>query len=167
MVSIRIQIQRFRQMRIRPSFDDITWKNTAEKFIIYLSLGLYKGRPSYRRTLQPSKENIQPFQVPDMKFLHFFLSFRPSLIRIRIPNADPDPAYQNQRGSGSKTLLNRLHALFRHTTGVKKQCCRSVPYPGSGAFLFGPGIRGDGKKIRMRDPGWTSQSFLRELRNRF
>jgi hypothetical protein len=26
---------------------------------MYLSLGLFKGLPSYRRSLQPSKENIQ------------------------------------------------------------------------------------------------------------
>jgi hypothetical protein len=30
-------------------------------FKIYLSLGLQKGSPSYRRNLQPSKENIQHF----------------------------------------------------------------------------------------------------------
>jgi hypothetical protein len=29
-----------------------------KKIAIYLSLGLHKGRPSYRRSLQPSKENI-------------------------------------------------------------------------------------------------------------
>ncbi len=29
------------------------------KIAIYLYLGLHKGRPSYRRSLQPSKENIQ------------------------------------------------------------------------------------------------------------
>jgi hypothetical protein len=28
------------------------------KIATYLSLGLHKGRPSYRRNLQPSKENI-------------------------------------------------------------------------------------------------------------
>jgi hypothetical protein len=42
-------------------------KNTAENFLnfffgskilIYLSLGHHKGRLSYRRSLQPSKENI-------------------------------------------------------------------------------------------------------------
>ncbi len=33
------------------------------KIAIYLSLGLYKGRPSYRRSLQPSKENIQQFKT--------------------------------------------------------------------------------------------------------
>jgi hypothetical protein len=46
-------------------------KKTAKKFVyifflskiaIYLSLGLHKGRPSYRRSLQPSKENIQHFK---------------------------------------------------------------------------------------------------------
>jgi hypothetical protein len=33
------------------------------KIAIYLSLGLYKGRPSYRRSLQLSKENIQQFKT--------------------------------------------------------------------------------------------------------
>jgi hypothetical protein len=32
------------------------------KYAIYLSLGLHKGRPSYKRGLQPSKENIQHFK---------------------------------------------------------------------------------------------------------
>jgi hypothetical protein len=48
-------------------YDQKLKKITAEKKInffglkttIYLSLGLHKGRPSYRRSLQPSKENIQ------------------------------------------------------------------------------------------------------------
>jgi hypothetical protein len=31
----------------------------GSKTTIYLSLGLHKGCPSYRRSLQPSKENIQ------------------------------------------------------------------------------------------------------------
>ncbi len=48
-------------------FDDLKLINiTAEKKIffflskttIYLSLGLHKGRLSYRRSLQPSKKNI-------------------------------------------------------------------------------------------------------------
>jgi hypothetical protein len=33
-----------------------------EKTAIYLSLGLLKGRQSYRRSLQPSKENTQHFK---------------------------------------------------------------------------------------------------------
>jgi hypothetical protein len=33
------------------------------KIAIYLSLGLHKGLPSYRRSLHPSKENIQHFKT--------------------------------------------------------------------------------------------------------
>jgi hypothetical protein len=33
------------------------------KTATYLSIGLHKGRPSYRRSLQPSKENIQHFKT--------------------------------------------------------------------------------------------------------
>jgi hypothetical protein len=64
-------------MRIRipdpdPGFDDLKLKKIpAEKIInfflskttIYLSLGHHKGRPSYRRSLQPSKKNIQHFKT--------------------------------------------------------------------------------------------------------
>jgi hypothetical protein len=40
------------------------------KIAIYLSLGLHKGRPSYRKNLQPSKENIQHFTT--LNFFTFF-----------------------------------------------------------------------------------------------
>jgi hypothetical protein len=54
-------------------FDDqkLKKKNSAEnlfktffksKIAIYLASGLHKGRPHYRRSLQPSKENIQHFK---------------------------------------------------------------------------------------------------------
>jgi len=33
------------------------------KLAIYLYLGLHKGRPSYRMSLQPSKENTQHFKI--------------------------------------------------------------------------------------------------------
>jgi hypothetical protein len=55
-----------------PGFDDLKLKKiTAEKKLIffgskttiYLSLSLHKGRPSYRRSLQPSKKNIQHFKT--------------------------------------------------------------------------------------------------------
>jgi hypothetical protein len=55
------------------------WKNTTEisspylfdiKNAIFLSLGLHKGRPSYRRSLQLSIENIQHLKI---KFINFFL----------------------------------------------------------------------------------------------
>jgi hypothetical protein len=47
--------------------EKITVKNFLflwdKKTTIYLSLGLQKGRPRYRRSLQPSKENIQNFKT--------------------------------------------------------------------------------------------------------
>jgi hypothetical protein len=54
------------QFRIQ-EFDDslklffyIYW---IENFRIYLFLGLHKGRTSYMRSLQPSKDNIQHFKT--------------------------------------------------------------------------------------------------------
>ncbi len=40
------------------------------KISIYLSLGLHKRRPSYKKSLQPSKDNIQHFLT--WNFLTFF-----------------------------------------------------------------------------------------------
>ncbi len=85
-----------------PGFDDLKLKKNLifsfwSTIAIYLSLGLHKRRPSYKRSLQPSKENIQHFKT--WKFWTFFYfcgSFLPSWIRIRIRNLnadqDPDPA---------------------------------------------------------------------------
>ncbi len=65
------------------------WSNIA----IYLSLGLHKVCPSYRRSLQLSKEAIQHFK--SWTFTNFFLLLSVILpswirVRIRIPNPDPD-----------------------------------------------------------------------------
>ncbi len=58
------------------------------KIAIYLSLGLFKGRPSYKGSLQPSKREHQALQK--MKCINFFCgSFLPSWIRIANPNPDP------------------------------------------------------------------------------
>jgi hypothetical protein len=60
------------------------WSKTA----IYLSLGLHKGRLRKRRSLHPSKENIQQFKESKHKiseiFSYFCGSFLPSWNRIRI-----------------------------------------------------------------------------------
>ncbi len=39
----------------------------------HLSLGLHKGRPSYRRSFQPSKENIQHFKKWTFKLFSLFV----------------------------------------------------------------------------------------------
>jgi hypothetical protein len=64
-------------------------KFTAEKIdilskiAIYLSLGLHHERPSYRRSLQPSKENPAHF--------YFCGSFLPFWNRTGIPKPDQYP----------------------------------------------------------------------------
>ncbi len=67
--------------------------------------GLYKGGPSYRRILQPSKENIKHFET--WNFLTFFFfcgSFLPSWIRTRIRNRIHWPDWIRIQ-SGSGTLI--------------------------------------------------------------
>jgi hypothetical protein len=41
----------------------IKYRIFFSKIAIYMSLGIHKGRSSYRRLLQPSKENIQHFNT--------------------------------------------------------------------------------------------------------
>ncbi len=54
------------------------------KIAIYFSLGLYKGRPSYRRSLQLSKENIQHLKTWNFfTFSYFCRSSLSSWIRIQ------------------------------------------------------------------------------------
>ncbi len=98
-----------------PSKKKFTAEQNLFKFLskiaIYLSPGLHKGCLSYRRSLQPSKENIQYFKKRN--FINFFFYFCgifwPSWIRIRIPSADPDPKNANPCGSvsGPTTLVLR------------------------------------------------------------
>jgi hypothetical protein len=58
----------------------------GSKTTIYLSLGLHKERPSYRRSFQLSKENIQ----------HIFFTFVGYFALL-----DPDPDLDSDSGSGS------------------------------------------------------------------
>jgi hypothetical protein len=89
LIRIRIRIQHFRlNTNPDPGFF-YSWK----KITIFLSLGLHKGRLSYRGRLQLSKENIQHFKTRNfLVFSYICGSFLPSLIRIRIrfPNTDPN-----------------------------------------------------------------------------
>ncbi len=60
-------------------------KLQMKKTTIYLSLGLHKGRPSYQRSLQLSKENSQHFKTWNFLILTVstFVGHLPSWIRIR------------------------------------------------------------------------------------
>ncbi len=81
------------------------------KIAIYLSLGLHKGRPCYRRSIQSFKREHPTLQ--NMKFLDFFPIFvgnffppgsgSTDLIESR-SNPDPDPKH--------RYLHTVLHSLF-------------------------------------------------------
>jgi hypothetical protein len=70
------------------------WKNVAEENIFFLSkiaidlsLGLLKGCPSYRKSLQPSKEIIRYFKKLNLLTFPYICHFSlpsPDPIRIRI-----------------------------------------------------------------------------------
>ncbi len=100
-----------------------------------------KERPSYRRSLQLSKENIQQFKTRNFFTFFFFLwIIFLSWIRIRIWNADPDPATQMNadpcgsrygNGSGSETLVigiyNITPTLLKYRTYLLALVCfRSI-----------------------------------------
>ncbi len=65
------------------------------KIAVHLSLGLHEGRPSYRRSFQSLKENIQHFKTWNfLTFSIFWVIFAlldQYPIRIRIRNTVPDP----------------------------------------------------------------------------
>ncbi len=98
---IRIRIQHFKWIRIR-DFMTKNWRRKKyswkffkyffdKKIAIYLYLGLHKGRPSYRKSLQPSKQNIQHLKKWNLLtfFLFLWIIFR-FWIGILIQIADPD-----------------------------------------------------------------------------
>ncbi len=71
----------------------------------YLSLGPLKRHPSYRRSFQPSKENIKP---REMKFICFFSIFVGHFCPPESgSNPDPDPQHRNK----SAFFLSRLNFM--------------------------------------------------------
>ncbi len=103
-IPIRIQ-SGFRALITKNLKKNYSWKNFliffGSKITIYLFLGLYKERPSYRRSLQISKEAIQHFKTLNLKKKFYFCgSFCPpgsgstDPIESRSnpePDTDPDP----------------------------------------------------------------------------
>jgi hypothetical protein len=102
---------------------------------MYLSLvGLHKGRPSCRRSLQSSKQNIQH----TMKFITFFLFVRVIFaFLISDPDRESESGFRDPIESGSNPdpqhwlkgwFLSRIrihntvfHAQFRLTFSIKKK----------------------------------------------
>ncbi len=78
-------------------------KNLIFFTTVYLSLGFQKGRPSYRRSLYPSKENIQHF-----KTWIFFIFFSSIVGHFCPPGSGSDPDSESRSSdhieSGSETV---------------------------------------------------------------
>ncbi len=137
---IRIRIQSGSRVLMTKSWKKVTAEKKFNFFLskttIYLSLGLHKGRPSYRRSLQLSKENIQHFKTCNFWiFFYFCGSFLPSWIRIqiRIPNTDPDPlTWLNpdpkhcMKGLQQLRTLKRKYWMIMSSTGSKNCNVRYV-----------------------------------------
>ncbi len=91
-----IRIQGFNDQKLKKNYSWKKIKFIFPKTAIYLSLGLHKVCPSYRRSLQLSKEAIQHFKT--WTFTNFFLLLW-VIFALLDPNPDPDSE------SGSETLV--------------------------------------------------------------
>ncbi len=86
----------------------------------YLSLGLYKGRPSNRRSLQPSKKNIQHFNTwKFFTFIYFLGSFFP----LHRPDPDSWSGSTDLIESGSETLLESQLVADLWGSGASVRLC--------------------------------------------
>ncbi len=121
-LTMRIQIRTGIQIL---GFDDqklekiYSWKKIA----IYLSQGLPKGRPSYRRSLQPSKENICHFKTWIFFAFVFHFCFTGSGSRSVFPMRIPIPIHPTKInvdpcGSGSTTRPVSSKYLDRKSRGL-------------------------------------------------
>ncbi len=89
---------RIRTSGLRIDYGSERLKNLRVRPAISLSLGLHKGRPSYKRSLQLSKENIQHFEI---WYLLIFL-----LLWVVFALMDPDP--DSEYGSGSTDPIESI-----------------------------------------------------------
>ncbi len=97
--------------KIENNTADVFFTFFLSKIAIFLSLGLHKGRPSYRRNLQPSKENIY-VALQKLKFINFFSIFVGHFCPPGSRSGSRDPT-ESVPGSGSTTLPTTFGCLGR------------------------------------------------------
>jgi hypothetical protein len=86
-----LMTKNWEKIQLKKKFNFFVWSNTT----IYLSLGLHKERPSYRRSLQLSEEAIQHFKTWTIKkFL---------LLWVILALLEPDPDSESGPGSTDPT----------------------------------------------------------------
>ncbi len=136
---ILIRIQHFSWITIRILFQALFDQN----FKWYLIPGLPKERPSYWRSLQPSKENIMHFKT--WNFLTYFLggSFLPSWIRIvRILPGSATLDFRRQ--NINFCIRGRTEARMREPAGS------------AGGQWLGSGYPQDCQVLNQTKLGWLS-----------
>ncbi len=145
-----IRIQGFDDQKLKKNYSwNFFYNFFLSKTAIYLSLGLHKVCPSYRRSLQLSKEAIQHFKTWTFtNFFYFFGSFLPSWIRIHRPDW-----IRIQSRSGSATLVfyrcfEKKEDLHRVLSGLEDRvsvfissvadpgCLSRIPLPESERYRF-------------------------------
>ncbi len=129
---IPVRIQSFDNQKLEKIY---TWNFFFffNKIAIYPSLGIHKGGPSYRRSLQPSRENIQ-------HLFYFCGSFLPSWIRIWIQIhpltwLNQDPIRIQTRNTGQYTLANTVLEGTVRGTGLYRWL---TSYPELRSWFCGP-----------------------------
>ncbi len=68
-----IRIQSFNDQKLKKKYSWKKFNFFGSKTTIYLSLGLHKERPSYRRSIQLLKENIQHFKTWNFSIFSYIL----------------------------------------------------------------------------------------------
>ncbi len=117
---------------------------------IYLSLGLHKGLPSYRRSLQPSKENIQNLKHENSGLFSIFwghfcppgsgsviwMRIRIRIQQLKLMRIHPDPKpWKKILQLVIKTLeffiqLSNFHfSIIKHQKPKWNRCYRTYPDP--------------------------------------
>jgi hypothetical protein len=91
--------------------------------ILYLILGFYKERPSYRRSLQPLKENIQHFYFSKHEISSFFLFLSSGTFDLIEYGSHPAPEHFLQptlpRGGGGGAQLPNVPLPFLSHLSLK------------------------------------------------
>ncbi len=124
-----------------PEFDEQKLKKNLQlkkiflwsKTTIYLSLGLHKGRPSYRRSLQLSKERSSNLQHEISWFFSTFVGH----FALLDPGPDPDSKYGSGAPHPNWSVRYRYGNIYSRVVEPNWFQCRSessadpnlVPYP--------------------------------------
>ncbi len=104
------------------SWRQFYWISWFSITTLYLSLGLHRGRPSYKRSLQLSKENIQHFKT------WFYIFFPLFWVIFALLDSDPDSEYESGSGStdqiesGSNSVPDRNPAPQVYHRPLARRC---------------------------------------------